>query len=43
LTNQGISQCVARGSYHLTKEARETFLRYNEQNQQRMSFEEDLW
>src|SRR5260221_9862154 len=30
------------GSYHLTKEARETFLRYSEQNQQRMAFEEEL-
>jgi len=28
--------------YHLTKEGRELFLAYNEQNQQRMSFEEDL-
>ncbi len=28
--------------YHLTKEGRELFLMYSEQNQQRMAFEEDL-
>jgi trehalose synthase len=30
------------GDYHLTNEARELFLAYNEQNQQRMTFDEDL-
>jgi trehalose synthase len=30
------------GEYHLTPEVREVFLRYNEQNRQRMHFDEDV-
>ena len=39
---KGFHNALHGGDYNLTKEAKEIFLLYNEQNRQRMEFSEDL-
>jgi trehalose synthase len=40
---KGFHNALHGGEYHLTKDARDIFMMYNEQNRQRMQFVEDLF